>query len=93
MPDKSRHGKGRHPTRSKRKKTTRGPIVTQQPPVSQAYESVPQPEVSTPAKSVPTPSATVPTVRYPYITAELRRISILAGIMLVVLVVLSLVFS
>ena len=93
MPDKSRHSKGRHPTRSKRKKIARGSIAAQQPPVSQAYESMPQPEVSTPAKSVPTPSATVPTVRYPYITAELRRIGILAGIMLIALVVLSLVLS
>ena len=93
MPDKSRRGKGRHPPRSKRKKIARGSIAAQQLPVSQTYESVPQSEVSARATSVPTPSATVTTVRYPYITTELRRIGILAGIMLVVLVVLSLVFS
>jgi len=95
MPGKSRHGKGKQPVRSKRRSSGHGSsaIVAQQPPVSQAYEAVPQPEVSTPLPTTPASSAAVSTVHYPYITTELRRIGILAGITLVILVVLALVLS
>jgi len=95
MPGKSRHGKGKQPVRSKRRRSGRSSLASaaQQPPVSQTYEPVPQPEVSTPLPTTPTSSAAVSTVRYPYITTELRRIGILAGIMLVILVVLALVLS
>ena len=95
MPGKSRHGKGKQSVRCKRRRSGRGSvaIAAQQPPVSQAYETVPKPKVSTPSPSTSTPSAAVSTIRYPYIVAELRRIGILAGIMLVILVVLTLVLS
>ena len=95
MPGKSRHGKGKYSVRSKRKKTGRDSmdIVAQKPLVSQTCEPVPRSEVSTSLPSTPTPSAAVSAVRYPYITTELRRIGILAGIMLVTLVVLALVLS
>ena len=95
MPGKSQHGKGKHPVRSKRKRSGRGSsaIAAQQPPVSQTYGPVPQPEVSAPSSSTPIPPATVSPVRYPYIITEIRRIGILAGITLVILVVLVLVLS
>ena len=95
MPGKPRHGKSKHPVRSKRRKSTRGSsaIAAQQPPVSQTYQSVPQPEVSVPLPSVSAPAATVTTARYPYIVTELRRIGILTGVMLVILVVLALVLA
>ncbi len=95
MPGKSRQGKGKHPVRSKKRRSGHGSraSVAQQPPVSQTYEPVPKPEVSAPLPSTPTPSAAVSAIRYPYIIIELRRIGILAGIMLVVLVVLALVLS
>ena len=95
MPGKSRHGKGKHPARSKRRRSGRGSLAigAQQPPVSQTYEPVPQPKVPVPSPSAPTPAATVATARYPYIITELRRIGILAGITLVILVVLALVLS
>lgn len=94
MPGKSQHGKGKHTVRSKRKSGRgSGAIAAQQPPVSQTYGPVPQPEVSTPSPSTPIPSATVSPVRYPYIITEIRRIGILAGITLVILVVLALVLS
>ncbi len=93
MPGKSRHGKGKHPVRSKRRRSGPSAVAAQQPPVSQTYEAVPKPEVSAPSPTTPTPSVAVSTVRHPYITTELRRIGILAGIMLVILVVLALVLS
>ncbi len=95
MPSKSRHGKGKHPVRSKRRRSghSSGAIAAQQLPVSQTYEPVPKPEVSAVSPGTPTPSAAVSTVRYPYIITELRRIGILAGITLVILVVLALVLS
>lgn len=95
MPGKSRYGKGKHSARSKRKRSGHGSLASaaQQPPVSQTYEPVPKPEVPAPLPSTPTPSVTVSTIRYPYIITELRRIGILAGITLVILVVLALVLS
>jgi len=95
MPGKSRRGKGKHPVRGKRRRSGRGSLATatQQPPVSQTYEPVSQPEVPAPSPTAPTPAATVTTARYPYIITELRRIGILAGITLVILVVLALVLS
>ncbi len=95
MPGKSRHGKWKQSVRSKRRRSGRDSvaIAAQQPPVSQAYGPVSQPEVSAPLPSTSTPSAAVSAIRYPYIVAEMRRIGILAGIMLVILVVLTLVLS
>ncbi len=95
MPDKSRHGKGKHSTRSKRRKASRGslPVAAKQPSVSQTYESVPQAEVSAPSAGMPPPPPVAPAVQYPYIVTELRTIGILAGATLVVLVVLALVLA
>jgi hypothetical protein len=95
MSGKLRHGKGKHPVRSKRRRSGRDSlaIAAQQTPVSQTYKAVLQPKVSAPSPSTPTPTATVTTARYPYIITELRRIGILAGITLVILVVLALVLS
>ena len=91
MSGKSRR---KHPSRSKKRKTGQGFPVTgaQQQVVAQNHEPVAQ--APSPSAKVLTPRFTSPSVaRYPYITAELRRIAILAGIMLVILVVLYLVIS
>ena len=95
MPGKSRHGRGKHSGRSKKRRIERGSLATtgQQLPVSQATEAVPEAEVSASSPSAPTPVAKVTVARHPYIITELRRIGILAGIMLVILVVLALVLS
>ncbi|MDI6814914.1 MAG: hypothetical protein QMC90_02370 [Dehalococcoidales bacterium] len=85
MLGKSRRGRRRHPSRSKKGKARR----SHSPLVAQGYKPVPHPEVPTPSVSVPT----LTTVRYPYIITELQRIGILAGIMLAILVVLALVLS
>jgi hypothetical protein len=94
MPDKSRYGKGKRLVRSKRKKTGHGIMAAaEQPPVSQPTGPIPQAEAPTRLPDTSAPSAAVSTVSYPYIFTELRRIGIIAGIMLVILIVLAVVLS
>ena len=95
MPEKSRYGKGKRPPLSKRRRekqrstTTVAPQqLASQPPKSAVPHSAP-----VPSTSVPAPAAKSGTVQYSYITAELRRIGILAGIIVVILIVLALVLS
>ena len=91
MPSKSRHRQGKHSAQRKRKKSRQDFSVTgaQRQATAQNYEPVsPAPP---PSAKVLTPGSALPPVRYPYIATELRRIAIVAGIMLAVLVVLSLV--
>jgi hypothetical protein len=92
---KSRRGRGKHLPRGRRRKDKKGfsTPVAQPSAVGQAYEPAPQAEVAIPRAKAPTPRAAVTAVQQPNITAELRRIGILAGIMLVILVVLALIFS
>ena len=89
MPGKSRRG---HSSRRKRKKGSRDSLamVTQRQAVAQTYKPVPQPKASAPSVSAPTPIAAQTAARYPYIVTELRRIGILAGIILAILVMLYL---
>ena len=89
MSGKSRHKKGKRSFQSKKGKISgsSSAIVTPQQPVSQIRKPV-APSVSAPASM---PAQT--TVQYPYILTELRRIGILAGIMLVILSVLAVVLS
>lgn len=87
MPGKSRRGRGKPSARSKKRRgiVTR---VIQQPVVSEAYEpAVPAP----PLPGAPDSSGAPSGLRYPYISTELRRIGILAGIMLAILIILALV--
>jgi hypothetical protein len=95
MPGRIRHSKGKHPVRSKRKRSGQSStaVAAQRTPNSQTNEVAPQPEVSAPSQNTSASSVTINTVRYPYIVAELRRIGILAGITLLILVVLALVLS
>ena len=102
MPGKSRYAKGKHPSRSKKGRSKRRldlegrdslDTVAQQQPVSRTYGPVSQPRAPAPSTSIPTPVATQAAARYPFAAAELRRIGILAGIMLAVLVVLALALS
>ena len=88
MPTKSRHGRGKHPSRRKKSKMRHGasPVVAQR-------QAIAQPEVPASPIKVLTPTTTLTAARYPYVAAELRRIGILAGIILAVLVVLVLVLS
>ena len=92
MPSKSQR---RHLSRSKQKGKQRGSlaIATQQQTVTQTYKPAPPPKALVSSVSAPAPMAIQTVTRYPYILTELRRIGILAGIMLAILVVLALVLS
>jgi hypothetical protein len=94
MSGKSRHRRGKHAIHGKRKKGKLRPqvIAAQPQAVTQADESVSPPEVPVPSVKTATPAAPL-AVKYPYILTELRRIGILAGIMLAILIVLALVYA
>ncbi len=62
----------------------------------QATAAAPKPEVTARAQPTPKPAATpavVTTQQHRYVTAELKRIGILAGITIVILIVLSIVLT
>lgn len=92
MPGKSSQ---RHLSRRQRKKEKHGSPVIASPrqEVFQKDKPVAHPRAVAPAVAAPAPKVTPPVVRYPYIAAELRRIGVLGGIILAILVVLALVFS
>jgi len=89
MVKKSRRGKGRQPPQSKKRKRRQiSPVIPSQPQaVVQNYE----PTAPSTVAASPIKKPTQVVARYPYITGELRRIGILAGIILTALVVLALV--
>ena len=91
MPSKRRHGHRKKLARSKRSKSTplSSTVITHQEAVAQPVKPVAPPKLSTPSADM----SIMTSARYPHVVAELQRIGILAGIMLVILVVLSLVLS
>ena len=91
----SRHSRRKRSYQGKKKKIRRRPpgVVTQRQIDIQTNEPVIPPRVVAPSASEPNPRPVPTAFRYPYILTELRRIGILAGIMLVILVVLVLVLS
>jgi len=95
VPGKSRHGGRKHSFQGKKKKGRRSSsgVVAQQQADIQIDKPVVPPRVAAPSVSAPTLMPTLTAVRHPYILTELRRIGILAGITLVILVVLALVLS
>ena len=95
MAGKSRHDRRKHSFQGKKKKGRRSPpgVVAQRQTDIQIDKPVVPPRVAAPSTNAPTPMPGLTAVRHPYILTELRRIGILAGIMLVILVVLALVLS
>ncbi len=95
MPGKSRHDRRKHSFKGKKKKGRRSPpgVVARRQADIQIDKPVAPPKVVTPSAGAQTPTPVLTAVRYPYILTELRKIGILAGIMLVILVVLVLVLS
>ncbi|MBA7569408.1 hypothetical protein ES708_11147 [subsurface metagenome] len=65
--------------------------VSQQPMAAQEYEPAAPARVATPSANRPTSMPAPTAVQYPFVASEIRRISILAGIMLAILIILSLV--
>ena len=98
MPGKSRHGKAKYHTKKSKAKQRSTALPSQQQAVVMSPKPAVATRVSAPLEKVRTKektrTATVSgAVRYPYITAELKRIGMLAGIILVILIVLALVLS
>lgn len=95
MPGKLRHVKGKHPPQSKkrREKQRSQTTVAHQQVAAQISKPATHTGMAAPSASVPATSTAPPIARYPYITTELRRIGILAGIILALLIVLALILS
>jgi len=93
MPGKSRHGRKKHLPQGKKRQgrqSSPGAVAPQQVGIQADKPAAPA-QVVAPSASMPV--AAPMAARYPYILAELRRIGILAGIVLVILIVLALVLS
>ncbi len=92
MSPKSRR-RGRHLPRSKRRKGRRVFTAPVAQPVAQGFQPTPRAEIPLPPAKAPTPKAPVTVAQVPEVTAELKRIGILSGIILVILVVLFFVLT
>jgi hypothetical protein len=93
MPSKSKHGKGKHPHRSKKSKAIqRQSAIRVRHDIEQTPETLIVTEKPTIARTSNIVEKTI-TTEYPFITYELRRIGILAGIILVILIVLAVILS
>jgi len=94
MPAKSKYGKGKHHHQSKRSKA-----IQRQASSVTKHITIDETQVPTAGRDMtPEPkdrpeSAKVKTMQYPFIINELRRIGILAGIILVVLIILTIILS
>ena len=95
MSGKSWRSRGKHSSQSRKKRGKFGAStkVAQQSVTTQTCEPVTPSQAAASSASVPTSMPAPTAVRYLFIVTELRRIGILAGIALVILVVLSLVLS
>ena len=95
MPGKPGRGQGKRSVRSKKRKGRREfpAVVAQQQVASPADQPAIAPRVYSPASSMPSTAVRPKFARSPHVAAELRRIGILAGIMVVILIVLALVLS
>jgi len=88
MPRKSRRSKV---LQSKRKQLRQQlPATPDSPPAATQPAG---PAVTAPPASRPASKTALATPRYPYVTAELRSIGILSGIILAILIVLALVLG
>ena len=95
MSGKSRHGRGKHSVHGKKKKMKlRQQVLASQPspaavPAEAPVSPLEAPVAETKKSILPPPIMT----KYPYIFSELRRIGILGGVMLVILIALALILT
>jgi hypothetical protein len=95
MSGKSRHGRGKHSLHAKKKKMKlRQQMLASRPaPVAVPAEAPVSPPEA-PVAEIKKPISPPPIMaKYPYIFTELRRIGILGGVMLVILVALALILA
>jgi hypothetical protein len=95
MPAKSRHGKGKRPQTRNRAAKPQTAGVNQAAATAPAA-SVPAPAKAVATKAVPAKSATkvvaytpASTTEYPFFSSELKRITVITGVIVVILVVLA----
>ncbi len=93
MPGKSRYGRGKHPHHSKKSKAIKRQASA---PLQQPADAAPKP--AAPVKAEPASKPTAPLdaatmTRHLYIVDELKKIGILAGIIIVILIVLAIVLG
>ena len=94
MPGKSRHSKSKHPHYSKKSKAIhRQEAVAVQGPATDDMSRQPAVIEAPPLPKEKASPGKARVLQYPYISGELRRIGILAGIILVILIVLSIIIS
>ncbi len=98
MSGKSRHGKSKRFHYSKKSKALRRQEAAAAiSPATAGTPEIPRPLLA-PTTTPTVPKAAITTAKgtvnpYPYITSELRRIAILGGIIIVILIVLSVVLT
>ena len=92
MPDKGRHGRGRHLPRSRRKRAGYATIAAER---QQVVSQVAQPAARPRAVAAPAPASSTADagVRYNYVMSELRRIGILGAVIIIILCVLAVFLS
>ncbi len=94
MPGRAQHSKGKHTPQSKKRKGRRShpSNVSQQQSISLTSKAVaPLEKIVTPLTDVVTPPPAA--VKCPNLLIELRRVGILAGVMLAILLALVLVLD
>ena len=92
MAGKSRRGRGKRSSQNKKKKVTLARAVKQQPD-SQDQKPVSPTDQAVPVVKEQTPVSSLNVSQSPSIITELRRIGILAGSILAILVVLAWLLS
>ena len=93
MPGKSRHTKGKHPHKSKKSKAKqRQQTLTLHQVPDETTGQDTAIDIQPVSRTITSPTKTR-TIQYPYITGELRRIGILAGMIIVILIILAIVLS
>ena len=98
MPGKSQRGKAGHQSKKSKARQRAVTMPVQQQAVARPHEPAAADNIPAPVEKVRhtekvRAAAASGTVRYPYVIAELKRIGILAGIILVILVVFAIVLS
>lgn len=95
MPGKARRRKVKYsaPKKKKKERISHPTVLFEKPEVTETRKPVSSPSISAPVASTHEPMPKPALIQHPYISNELRTISILAGIMLVILIILAVVMS
>lgn len=95
MPKKSRRKRGKQSFHGNKIKANLTPVLktAEQPVATQTRAPASPPMVTATPVSKPVPAPTPTAAMYPHVTSELKRIGIIAAIIIAVLVILSRVLS